>query len=67
MQLLCRRDALTTKETFPTSVVCLFAAHTDGTPDSIRKMQIFQGFLEQLEQIQEKKAAVSGDIHPPHC
>lgn len=61
MQLLCRRDALMTNETFPTSVVFLFAAHTDGTPDPVRNTQIFQGLLKQLEQIQEKKAAVRGD------
>lgn len=47
-----------TNETFPTSVVFLFA---DGTPDPVRNTQIFQGRLKQLEQIQEKKAAVRGD------
>lgn len=53
---------LTTNETFPTSVVFLFAAHTDGTSDPVRNMQIFQPLLEQLEQIHEKDAAVRGDI-----
>lgn len=53
---------LTTNETFPTSVVFLFAAHTDGTSDPVRNMQIFQALLEQLEQIHEKDAAVRGDI-----
>lgn len=53
---------LTTNETFPTSVVFLFAAHTDGTSDPVRNMQIFQALLEQLEQIHEKDATVRGDI-----
>lgn len=63
-QLLCRRDALTTNETSPTSVVFLFAAHTDGTLDPVRNTgnTPFQGLLEQLEPMRERKGAVRGVI-----
>lgn len=50
VRLLCRRGALTTNESLPTSVVLLFAAHTDGTANPVRCTQMFQGLLEQLEQ-----------------